>query len=93
MCRTYAGPEGCFADEYHWRDGIGPQRVVRLNPNWGGVIEPNTFGTYEFMDFIDQIGSEAYVSLNLGSGSPHEAADRFAIRERRRNDSLQPGFP
>ena len=68
-------PGGCFADEYHWRDGIGPQRVVRLNPNWGGVIEPNTFGTHEFMDFIDQIGSEAYVSVNLGSGSPQEAAD------------------
>jgi alpha-N-arabinofuranosidase len=68
-------PGGCFADEYHWRDGIGPQRVVRLNPNWGGVIEPNTFGTHEFMDFIDQIGSEAYLSVNLGSGSPHEAAD------------------
>ncbi len=68
-------PGGCFADEYHWRDGIGPQRVVRLNPNWGGVIEPNTFGTHEFMEFIDQIGSEAYVSVNLGSGSPHEAAD------------------
>src|SRR4029077_5131010 len=39
-------PGGCFADEYHWRDGIGPQRAVRLNPNWGGVIEPNTFGTH-----------------------------------------------
>ncbi len=68
-------PGGCFADEYHWRDGIGPQRVVRLNPNWGGVIEPNSFGTHEFMDFIDQIGSEAYISVNLGSGSPLEAAD------------------
>ncbi len=68
-------PGGCFADEYHWRDAIGPQRVVRLNPNWGGVIEPNTFGTHEFMDFIDQIGSEAYLSVNLGSGSPQEAAD------------------
>src|SRR5438552_3833664 len=53
-------PGGCFADEYHWSDGIGSQRVVRLNPNWGGVIEPNTFGTHEFMDFIYQIGSEAY---------------------------------
>jgi alpha-N-arabinofuranosidase len=68
-------PGGCFADEYHWRDGIGPQRVVRLNPNWGGVIEPNTFGSHEFMDFIEQIGSEAYLSVNVGSGSPHEAAD------------------
>jgi alpha-N-arabinofuranosidase len=68
-------PGGCFADEYHWRNGIGPQRAVTLNPNWGGVIEPNTFGTHEFMDFINQIGSEAYVSVNVGSGTPHEAAD------------------
>lgn len=68
-------PGGCFADEYHWRDGIGPRRAVTLNPNWGGVIEPNTFGTHEFMDFIDQIGSQAYVSVNVGSGTPHEAAD------------------
>lgn len=68
-------PGGCFADEYHWRNGIGPQRVVTLNPNWGGVIEPNTFGTHEFMDFLDQIGAEAYLSVNVGSGTPHEAAD------------------
>jgi alpha-N-arabinofuranosidase len=68
-------PGGCFADEYHWRNGIGPQRVVTLNPNWGGVIEPNAFGTHEFMDFLDQIGSEAYISVNVGSGTPHEAAD------------------
>jgi alpha-L-arabinofuranosidase len=68
-------PGGCFADEYHWRNGIGPQRVVTLNPNWGGVIEPNTFGTHEFMDFLDQIGAEAYLSVNVGSGTPHEAAE------------------
>ena len=68
-------PGGCFADEYHWRDGIGPQRVVRLNPNWGGVTEPNTFGTHEFMDFLDQIGADAYVSVNVGSGTPQEAAE------------------
>ena len=68
-------PGGCFADEYHWRNGIGPQRAVTLNPNWGGVIEPNSFGTNEFMDFLDQIGAEAYVSVNLGSGTPREAAE------------------
>ena len=68
-------PGGCFADEYHWRNGIGPQRTVTLNPNWGGVIEPNTFGTHEFMDFLDQIGADAYISVNVGSGTPHEAAD------------------
>ena len=53
-------PGGCFADEYHWRKGIGPQRAVTLNPNWGGVTESNAFGTHEFMDFVDQIGAEAY---------------------------------
>jgi alpha-L-arabinofuranosidase len=68
-------PGGCFADEYHWRKGIGPERAVGLNPNWGGVTEPNTFGTHEFMDFLDQIGSEAYLSVNVGSGTPQEAAE------------------
>ena len=70
-------PGGCFADEYHWRKGIGPadRRAISLNPNWGGVIEPNTFGTHEFLDFIEQIGSEAYLSLNVGSGTPQEASE------------------
>ena len=68
-------PGGCFADEYHWRNGVGPHRVITLNPNWGGVLEPNTFGTDEFMDFIQQIGSKAYISVNVGSGTPHEGAN------------------
>ena len=68
-------PGGCFADEYHWRKGVGRERVVTLNPNWGGVTEPNSFGTHEFMDFLDQIGAEAYLSVNVGSGSPQEAAE------------------
>jgi alpha-N-arabinofuranosidase len=70
-------PGGCFADEYHWRKGIGPsgQRAATLNPNWGGVIEPNTFGTHEFMDFIEQIGSQPFISVNVGSGTPQEAAE------------------
>jgi alpha-L-arabinofuranosidase len=70
-------PGGCFADEYHWRKGVGPaeRRTSTLNPNWGGVIEPNTFGTNEYMDFLDQIGSEAYLSINVGSGTPQEAAE------------------
>ena len=67
-------PGGCFADEYHWRKGIGA-RAATLNPNWGGVIEPNTFGTHEFMDFLDQIGSQSYLSVNVGSGTPQEAAE------------------
>ena len=68
-------PGGCFADEYHWRKGISPQRAVTLNPNWGGVTESNAFGTHEFMDFLDQIGAEAYLSVNVGSGTPQEAAE------------------
>jgi len=69
-------PGGCFADEYHWRDGVGPaaSRRMTINSNWGGAREPNTFGTDEFMDFIDQIGSEAYISVNVGSGTAAEAA-------------------
>ena len=68
-------PGGCFADEYHWRKGIGAKRVATLNPNWGGVIEPNTFGTHEYLDFMDQIGSAAFLSVNVGSGTPQEAAE------------------
>ncbi len=70
-------PGGCFADEYHWRKGIGPakQRPATINANWGGVIEPNTFGTHEFMDFLDQIGAEAYLSVNVGSGTVQEASE------------------
>jgi alpha-L-arabinofuranosidase len=68
-------PGGCFADEYHWRNGIGSPRATTLNPNWGGVIEPDSFGTHEFMDFLDQIGAEAYLSVNVGSGTPREAAE------------------
>jgi alpha-N-arabinofuranosidase len=69
-------PGGCFADEYHWRDGIGPQdkRRIQVNTNWGSVTEPNAFGTHEYFDFIEQIGSEAYLSVNVGSGTAAEAA-------------------
>ena len=69
-------PGGCFGDEYHWRDGIGPAtaRKATVNANWGGAPETNSFGTDEYMDFINQIGSDAYVSVNVGSGTPSEAA-------------------
>lgn len=69
-------PGGCFADKYHWRDGIGPRgkRPVTLNPDWGGVEEPNAFGSHEFFDFAQQIGAEAYLSINVGSGTVAEAA-------------------
>ncbi len=70
-------PGGCFADEYHWRKGIGPaaQRPATINNSWGGVVDSNSFGTDEFMDFLNQIGSQAYVSVNVGSGTPQEAAE------------------
>ncbi len=68
-------PGGCYADDYHWRKGIGPQRAVTLNPSWGGVTESNAFGSHEFLDFMGQIGSEAYLSANVGSGTPQEASE------------------
>lgn len=68
-------PGGCFADTYHWRKGVGARRQPVLNASWGGVIEPNTFGTHEFMDFADQIGADAYVSVNVGSGTVEEMTD------------------
>jgi len=70
-------PGGCFADEYHWRDGIGnpESRQSRINVNWAGRAEPNTFGTHEYFDFLDQIGAAAYISANVGSGTVQEAAD------------------
>ena len=70
-------PGGCFADQYHWRKGIGPRdkRPATVNSAWGDVIDTNAFGTDEFMDFIQQIGSNPYVSINLGSGTPQEAAE------------------
>ncbi len=70
-------PGGCFADEYHWRDGIGPRnkRMVRVNTNWGGVLEDNAVGTHEFFDLVEMLGAEAYVNGNLGTGSPQEMAE------------------
>ncbi len=70
-------PGGCFADEYHWRDGIGPRnkRMVRVNTNWGGVMEDNAVGTHEFFDLVEMLGAEAYVNGNLGTGTPQEMAE------------------
>ena len=67
-------PGGCFADEYHWKDGVGPyeKRPSIVNTNWGGVTETNHFGTHEFLDFCEQVGCEPYVSGNVGSGTPQE---------------------
>ena len=67
-------PGGCFADEYHWRDGIGPreQRPKMVNNNWGGTIEDNSFGTHEFLNLCEMLGCEPYISGNVGSGTVEE---------------------
>ena len=70
-------PGGCFADEYHWRDGIGPKesRKKLKNTNWGGVIEDNSFGTHEFMEFCELIGAQPYINGNVGSGTVQEMSE------------------
>ena len=69
-------PGGCFADEYHWRDGIGPagKRPTKVNTNWGGVNEDNSFGTHEYFGLMDRLGGSTYVSANVGSGTPAETS-------------------
>lgn len=95
-------PGGCFADEYHWRDGVGPreERPTRINTHWGSVEEPNSFGTHEFLNFVELIGAEAYVAGNMGSGAPKEMAywveymtsdlDTTLTRERKANGREEP---
>lgn len=70
-------PGGCFADTYHWMDGIGPQekRASIINTHWGGVTEDNSFGTHEFMRLTELIGCEPYISGNVGSGTIREMSD------------------
>jgi alpha-L-arabinofuranosidase len=67
-------PGGCFADGYHWREGIGPaaRRPSMINTSWGRVLEDNSFGTHEFIRFCRLIGSEPYLTANVGSGTPQE---------------------
>jgi alpha-L-arabinofuranosidase len=67
-------PGGCFADEYHWMNGIGPytNRPAMINTTWGGGVEDNHFGTHEFMDFCEQIGAAPYICGNVGSGTVQE---------------------
>ncbi len=69
-------PGGCFADEYHWMDGIGPveKRPKMQNNNWGGTIEDNSFGTHEFLNLCELLGAEPYISGNVGSGTVEELA-------------------
>lgn len=70
-------PGGCFADEYHWKDGIGPKenRKKMINTHWGGVVEDNSFGTHEFMELCEQLGCKTYINGNLGSGTISEMSE------------------
>ena len=70
-------PGGCFADEYHWKNGIGPKenRAKMVNTHWGGVVEDNSFGTNEFLNMCEEIGTEPYISGNVGSGSVQEMSE------------------
>lgn len=69
-------PGGCFADEYHWMDGVGPKEIrpKMANNNWGGTIEDNSFGTHEFLNLCELLGCEPYISGNVGSGTVEELA-------------------
>jgi alpha-N-arabinofuranosidase len=69
-------PGGCFADTYHWKDGIGPRtkRPAIVNSWWGGVTEDNSFGTHEFLDLCEQLGAEPYITGNVGSGTVQDFA-------------------
>lgn len=70
-------PGGCFADTYHWKDGIGPRenRPTIVNQWWGGVTEDNSFGTHDFLNLCEVLGAEPYISGNVGSGTVQELAD------------------
>lgn len=70
-------PGGCFADEYHWKDGVGPkeERPSMINTHWGGVVENNHFGTHEFMELCELIGADPYICGNVGSGTVREMSE------------------
>ena len=70
-------PGGCFADEYHWQDGIGPKetRKKMINTHWGGVVEDNSFGTHEYFELCRQLGCKTYINGNVGSGTVREMSE------------------
>ncbi len=82
-------PGGCFADEYNWRDGVGPaaKRPVRKN-NWWDAPESNAFGTHEFFDFAQQIGADAYLSVNVASSNPREMREWLEYLTSKGQDTL-----
>jgi alpha-N-arabinofuranosidase len=70
-------PGGCFADTYHWKDGVGPKdkRPTMVNKWWGGVTEDNSFGTHDFLNMCERLGADPYLSGNVGSGTVQEFSD------------------
>ncbi|RZK28033.1 MAG: alpha-N-arabinofuranosidase, partial [Hymenobacter sp.] len=95
-------PGGCFADTYHWHDGVGPaaQRPKMLNLWWGNTLEDNSFGTHEFLELCQLLGTEPYLAANVGSGTVEEMSnwmeylnsneDTPRVLERRRNGQAEP---
>jgi len=90
-------PGGCFADRYHWKDGIGApeRRPTIVNTMWGNVTEDNSFGTHEYLELVDRLGAAPFIVGNVGSGTPQEMADWWEymnfdgtspMTERRRNN-------
>jgi len=70
-------PGGCYADNYHWKDAIGPKNARKQTENlsWGNVREDNSFGTHEFLDMCELLNAEPYLAVNMGSGTVQEASD------------------
>ncbi|MFA6508755.1 MAG: alpha-N-arabinofuranosidase, partial [Treponemataceae bacterium] len=95
-------PGGCFADEYHWRDGVGPveSRRKTINNHWGGVVETNRFGTHEFFELCELVGAEPYLCGNVGSGTVQEmqewveylnaSAESDTVTQRKKNGKDKP---
>jgi len=95
-------PGGCYADEYHWKTGVGPreERPITVNMSWGGVEETNAFGTHEFFEFVEALGADAYIAGNLGTGSAREMVEWLEYmtsptestlaESRRANDRTEP---
>ena len=95
-------PGGCFADDYHWEDGVGApsERPRRFNAWWGHDVDDNAFGTHEFLRLCELLGAKPYLAGNLGSGSPREmkqwveycnfTGDTTLVRRRRANGSAEP---
>ena len=88
-------PGGCFADEYHWKDGIGPReaRPTMINTHWGGVTENNHFGTHEFLELCRQLGCEPFITGNVGSGTVKRIVRVGRVCELRRREPLGGAAP